>query len=413
MVIGGGHSGLAMSQCLSSRNIDHVVLERGEVGNSWNNDRWDSLTLLTPNWATQLPGYDYKGNDPDGYMTTHEVGRYFQDYARVINAPVQTETNVTSVSSQNNQYRIETSAGEYTANTVVLASGICNLAAVPPFAEELPASIVQMNTRDYRNPEQLPKGGVLVVGASASGLQLADEIHKSGRPVTLSVGEHVRLPRTYRGHDIYYWLDKIGRLDVRYDELTDDELRRGRGLPSPQLAGTQQHATLNLNELTAQGVKLVGRISAIRGHELLFSGGLKNLCNLADLKMKRLAKTIDEWIIENNEDAIVSDLNYVPTRVDNDPALSLDLKNGDIRSVVWATGFRPDYSWLNVDVLDRKGKLTHDGGIVTSSGLYAMGLSLMRRQKSTFIYGATEDAMDVSAHLTVYLGQTTPTEMER
>ena len=393
-----------MSQCLSTLGIDHIVLERGEVGHAWLHDRWDSLTLLTPNWATRLPGHDYDGDDPDGYMTSHQVGDHIQNYAKLIDAPIQTETDVTAVRAKGDRYHVETSTGEYTARAVVLASGICNLAAVPGFAADLPTSIVQLNTRDYRNPHQLPEGGVLVVGASASGLQLADEIHKSGRPVTLSVGEHVRLPRIYRGHDIYHWLDRIGRLDVRFDELTDDELRRGRGLPSPQLIGTANRATLNLNELTAQGVRLVGRISAVRDHELLFSGGLKNVCNLADLKMKRLAKTIDEWIVETGVDAIAPDLDYQPTVVDDDPVLSLNLTDGGIQSVVWATGFRPDYSWLDVDVVDRKGKLTHEGGVVSSPGLYAMGLSLMRRQKSTFIYGATDDAMDISTHLADYLG---------
>lgn len=393
-----------MSHCLSRRSIDHLVLERGEVGHAWFKQRWDSLTLLTPNWASQLPGYHYNGSDPDGYMTANQIGQFIQGYARKIDAPIQADTMVNRLRLDGSQYVLETSQGPYSAQSVVMASGACNLASVPAFSEQLPKSIFQISAKDYKRPDQLPDGGALVVGASASGLQIAQEIHNSGRPVTLSVGEHIRLPRTYRGRDIYYWLDKIGRLDVRFDELTEEELRRGRGLPSPQLVGTPEKVSLNLNHLTNDGVVLVGRISAVREAELLFSGGLRNVCNLADLKMKRLAKAVDEWIVEHSAEAPPPDLKFKPTQVDSDPRLSLDLSNGEIRSIVWATGFRPDYSWLDIDVLDRKGKLSHDGGIIASPGLYAMGLSLMRRHKSTFIYGATDDAMDISDHLAKFVG---------
>jgi len=259
---------------------------------------------------------------------------------------------------------------------------------------------------DYRNPAQLPEGGVLVVGASATGVQLADEIHRSGRPVTLSVGEHVRLPRTYRGRDVLWWMDASGVWNQRYDEI--DDLTRVRGLPSPQLVGTPQRITLDLNALATAGVEIVGRLSAVRDGRALFSGGLRNQFALADLKMDRLLDTFDEWARTGARDTDVgAPERFEPTRMPASSRLHLDLGTGEIRSIVWATGFHPDYSWLDVPVVDRKGHLRHDGGVVDAPGLYAIGLPVLRRRKSTFIHGAEDDARDVVDHLAGYLGNTT------
>jgi putative flavoprotein involved in K+ transport len=255
---------------------------------------------------------------------------------------------------------------------------------------------------DYRNPGALPEGGVLVVGASATGVQLADEIRRSGRPVILSVGEHVRLPRTYRGRDVLWWMDASGIWNQRYDEI--DDLTRARRLPSPQLVGSPERATLDLNTLRAAGVALVGRLSAIRDGRALFSGGLRNLFALADLKMDRLLETFDEWArASGRDDDVAPPERFEPTRAPASSRLDLDLKSGEIRTIVWATGFRPDYSWLDVPVVDRKGNLKHDGGIVESPGLYAIGLPVLRRRKSTFIHGAEDDARDLVAHVAAYL----------
>ena len=269
---------------------------------------------------------------------------------------------------------------------------------VPPFHDAIPDSVEQVTPFDYRSPEKLPDGGVLVVGASATGVQLADEIHRSGRRVTLSVGEHVRLPRIYRGRDVLWWMDASGVWNQRYDEM--DDLTRARRLPSPQLVGTPERVTLDLNALSAIGVEVVGRLSAIRDGRALFSGGLRNQFALADLKMNRLLDTFDEWArTREADDDVAAPERFEATRVPASSGLSIDLRGGDIRSVVWATGFRPDYSWLHVPVLDEKGHLRHDGGVVESPGLYALGLPLLRRRKSTFIYGAEDDARDVIAHL--------------
>ena len=359
-MIGAGHAGLAASRFLTDRSIDHLVLERGEVANSWRRERWDSLRLLTPNWQSRLPGHAYDGPEPDGYMSAGEVAAFIDRFARVSSAPVRTQTAVTSIRPAADGYDVSTSSGEIRCRCVVLASGACNVASVPAIAAGVPPSIAQVTPFDYGNPDRLPEGGVLVVGGSATGVQLAAEIQQSGRPVTLSVGEHVRLPRTYRGRDVLWWMDASGLWNQRYDEI--DDLTRARRLPSPQLVGTPQRSTLDLNALTAMGVALVGRLSAIRDGRALFSGGLRNVFALADLKMERLLTTFDEWARATGRDADVgAPERFEPTRVPAASPLQLDLRGGAIRSIVWATGFHPDYSWLHVPVLDEKGQLMTRG----------------------------------------------------
>jgi putative flavoprotein involved in K+ transport len=384
------------------------VLERGEVANSWRKERWDSLRLLTPNRQSRLPGHHYQGPEPDGFMTMAEVVDFIAGYAAALDAPVRTGTNVHTVKATGSGYRITTDQGEIDCRSLVIATGACNRPSVPAIRAAVPDSIVNLTPFDYRNPDDLPDGGVLVVGASATGVQLASEIRGSGRPVMLAVGEHVRLPRTYRGRDVLWWLESSGIWDERYDEI--DDLERARHLPSPQLVGTPERSTLDLNTLTDAGIEIVGRIAAVRDGRALFSGGLRNLFALADLKMNRLLDTFDEWATSAGAAGIGpagGDLpppeRFEPTRAPSTPRLSLDLTGGEIRSIVWATGFRPDYSWLDVPVLDRKGRLRHEGGVVDAPGLYAIGLPVLRRRKSTFIHGAEDDAREIVAHLAAAL----------
>jgi putative flavoprotein involved in K+ transport len=379
------------------------VLERGEVANSWRRERWDSLRLLTPNWQSRLPGYSYNGADPDGFMTMAEVAAHIAGFAAAILAPIRTHTTVTSVGRIDGGYRVATDRGEIRCRSVVLASGAANFPHVPHVRQAVPQHIECFTAFDYRNPERLPPGGVLVVGASATGVQLADEIQRSGRPVVLSVGEHVRLPRNYRGRDVLWWMEASGVWSQRYDEI--DDLERARRLPSPQLVGTPEHATLDLNVLRAAGVEIVGRLSAIRDGRALFSGGLANLLALADLKMSRLLDTFDAWGCDNTPRVEVGPAErFEPTHVPASPRLSLNLRSGEIHSIVWATGFRPDYSWLELPVINRSGELCHEGGVVLGvPGVYAMGLPVLRRRKSTFILGAEDDARDVIAHLVRHL----------
>lgn len=402
VIIGAGHSGLAMSQCLSECSVDHVVLERGEVANSWKQERWDSLRLLTPNWQTRLPGYAYCGNDPDGYMTMAELSQFLEQYAQQIRAPLHLRTTVTAVIPEAKGYRVDTSRGSWHCNSLVIASGACNIANVPKIAEAVPASINMLTPQQYRNPDQLERGGVLVVGASATGLQLADEIHRSGRPVTLAVGEHLRLPRTYRGKDIQWWMDRLGIFDERFDQI--DDINRGRNLPSPQLIGTPQRKSLDLNRLTIQGIDLRGRLAGITEGKAQFSGSLANTCEMADLKMNRLLKQIDDYVLEHNlESQIPVAQRYPKTRFDAAAPLFMNLQKNNIRSILWATGYRPDHSWLKLPIFDHKGRVRHRGGIVDHPGIYLMGAPLLRRRKSSFIHGAEDDARDLSEHLITYL----------
>jgi putative flavoprotein involved in K+ transport len=372
------------------------------VANSWRRERWDSLRLLTPNWQSRLPGLRYEGPDPDGYMTAGEVTEFIGRFAEASHAPVRTGTNVTSVRRADDGYQVMTARGEIRCRTVVIASGACNQPAVPQFTGAVPTSVEQLTPLDYRDPAKLPDGGVLVVGASATGVQLAAELQRSGRPVTLSVGEHVRLPRTYRGRDVLWWMDASGVWDQRYDEV--DDLTRARRLPSPQLVGTPERTTLDLNALASMGVELVGRWATVRDGRALFSGGLRNMFSLADLKMRRLLETFDEWARTNGRDAEAGrPERFAPTRVPSSTRLQLDLRSGEIRAIVWATGFRPDYGWLEVAVVDAKGQLQHDGGAVDSPGLYALGLPVLRRRRSTFMCGIEDDAREVIDHLARYL----------
>jgi putative flavoprotein involved in K+ transport len=386
------------------------VLERGEVANSWRHERWDSLRLLTPSWQSRLPGHRYEGPDPDGYMTMSEVVEFIDGFAAFVRAPVRTGTAVTSLRAAGDGYLVTTSQGEIACRTVVIASGACNRPAVPKFSAAVPESVEQLTPFDYRDPAKLPDGGVLVVGASATGVQLAAELQRSGRPVTLAVGEHTRLPRVYRGRDVLWWMDASGVWDQRHDEVED--LTRARRLPSPQLVGTPERATLDLNALAEAGVELIGRWSAVRDGHALFSGGLRNVFSLADLKMARLLGTFDEWALTHGRDGEVGPPERFPaTRVPESARLHLDLGSGEIRAIVWATGYRPEYGWLDVPVLDAKGQLRHEGGVVASPGLYALGLPVLRRRKSTFIYGIEDDARAVIGHLAQYLaagGPATP-----
>jgi putative flavoprotein involved in K+ transport len=402
-VIGAGHAGLAISRVLTEHSIDHIVLERGEVANSWRCERWETLRLLTPNWQSRLPGFPYNGTDPDGFMTMPELIERISGFAATISAPVRTHTNVTSVRRVDSGYHVATDQSEIRCRAVVLASGAANIPRVPEVRRAVPERIECVTTFAYQNPERLPRGGVLVVGASATGVQLADEIHRSGRPVTLAVGEHVRLPRTYRGRDVLWWMEASGVWNQRYDEI--DDLERARGLPSPQLIGTPERTTLDLNVLRAAGVEIVGRLAAIRDGCALFSGGLRNQFALADLKMRRLLDTFDDWASKSALDVEVDPPErFEPTHAPEAPRLALDLRRGEIRSIVWATGFRPDYRWLDVPVLNYKGELRHDGGVVLDApGMYAIGLPVLRRRKSTFIIGAEDDARDLTGHLRHYL----------
>ncbi|MHC4227835.1 MAG: NAD(P)-binding domain-containing protein, partial [Planctomycetota bacterium] len=249
VIIGGGQAGLAMSCCLTEYQIDHVILERGRVGERWRSERWDSLRLLTPNWQSRLPHFHYDGSDPDAFMTMPEFIRHLEHYAESFEAPVQAGTTVQVVERlDNGRFRVATDNGDWSANNVVVATGFCDTPRVPAFSAAMPGNIVQIVPSDYRNPSQVPQGGVLVVGASATGLQIADELAEAGRKVTLAVGTHVRVPRRYRGKDILYWMDAMGAFNAPADPAEE------RKSPPPQLVGTPENRDLDLGGLQKKGV---------------------------------------------------------------------------------------------------------------------------------------------------------------
>jgi putative flavoprotein involved in K+ transport len=396
-IIGAGHSGLAMSQQLTVRSVEHVVLDRGDVADSWRTKRWPGLRLLTPNWMLRLPGYPAEHLDPNNFLAAHDVVNLVVDYAQHTDAPVRTHTTVRSVRRDRHGYEVRTDDGAWHADTVVLAAGGNAMPVVPAYAAALPASISQLTSFNYRGPDSLPDGGVLVVGASATGVQIATELRQAGRPVTLAVGEHVRLPRTYRGHDIFWWLQSTGVLTERYDEI--DDLTRARRLPSPQLVGSA--VPVDLAALVKKRVRIVGRLTSIDHGVARFSGSLRNVCNLADLKQSRFLARADQWATATGlDDDLPPPWRPERTPVPDRLCLSIELATTNISTVIWATGFRPDYSWLDLPVLDRTGRLRHHGGVVTDApGIYALGLPMLRTRASTYIYGATADTKALADRL--------------
>lgn len=394
VVIGAGQAGLAMSHCLAARGIGHVVLERGRVAERWRSERWDSLRLLTPNWMSRLPGWSYRGADPEGFMTMPEVIGTLEAYAA--GAPVVTGATVRALRPCAEGYRVATTAGDFAARAVVIATGQCGLPFIPAMAAGLPKAVRQVTPSSYRNPGLLPPGGVLVVGASASGVQLAEEIHRSGRPVTLAVGRHTRLPRRWRGRDILDWMDRAGVLEERAEDVRD--LAVARAQPSLQLVGRE--TDLDLGTLRSLGVRVVGRVDGVLGARVMLRDDLPQTTASAQRTLDRLLARIGP----------VADAEGAPGEAPPAPLVpfaptppAIDLAAEGIRTVLWATGFRRDYAWLRVPVLDAEGEIRHRGGITPAPGLYVLGLRFLRRRNSNFLDGVGADAEALAAHLHAHL----------
>lgn len=399
LVIGGGQAGLAMSRCLSDRGIDHIVLERGRIGERWRSERWDSLRMLTPRWQSRLPGLRYEHDDLEGYMTMPEVTRLLEYYAASFGAPVETRSAVCSVESLGGTFLVRTTRRDWLANNVVIATGHCDVPFVPEFAAQLPPEVKQVTATSYRRPGDLPDGKVLVVGASASGVQLAEEIHASGRPVTLAVGKHTRLPRSYRGRDIMWWLDAMGVLDAPIESVDDPSVWRRR--PSLQLVG-RRGSRIDLDGLADMGVRVLGRASMASGARLRFAGDLARTTAAADAKLARLLGRIDDFVDLWGLERLV-DAPEPPAPIElKASAVDLDLNREQIATVVWATGFRRLYPWLRVPVLDHTGEVVHSGGVTAVPGLYVVGLQFLRRRSSSFLDGVGKDADALAEHIAVH-----------
>jgi len=395
IIIGGGQAGLAMSRCLTDEGIDHVVLERGRVAERWRSERWDSLRLLSPKWHTRLPGFRYQGADRDGFMTMPEIISYFERYAKSFSAPVQDETTVLGVERAERGYRVRTDQGDWEAPNVVVATGHSDVPFVPKTASGLSPRLHQVVPSHYKNPDQLPDGGVLVVGASASGIQLAQEIHRSGRPVTLAVGRHTRIPRRYRGRDIAWWLEASGMLAERADRAFN--LESARRQPSLQLVGTPDRRSIDLGVLQEEGIRLAGRLDSADGTNVGFCDDLNRNINAAEHKLDRLLERIDAFIDETLMAATAQDRR--PPIVTGDVPVELNLRDAGISTVLWATGYRRRYPWLNVPVLNIRGEIIHDAGVTPAAGIYALGLNFQRTRKSSFIDGVGDDARVVAEHI--------------
>jgi putative flavoprotein involved in K+ transport len=400
VVVGGGQAGLAMSRCLADRGIEHVVLERGRVAERWRSERWDSLRLLTPRWQSRLPGWSYRGPDPHGFMSRAEVVAYLHAYARSFSSPVETGVTVHAVEQADAGFRIVTDRGAWSAGAVVVATGHCGAASVPPAASRLPRDVAQVLPTRYRNPDQLRPGGVLVVGASSTGVQLAAEIQRSGRQVTLAVGRHLRMPRRYRGRDIQWWLEAAGILDETLDATPDPAAAQRQ--PSLQLVGTDDHSTLDLGVLRGLGVRLAGRVIGVKGQRVFLAEDLAATIAAADERLARLLHRFDAHAERCSPAVLPHPEPILPIRVPASPTV-IDLRAERIRTVVWATGYRREYPWLRVPVLDRRGEIVHDGGITPVPGLYVLGLQFLRRRKSSFLDGVGDDARALTSHLADHL----------
>jgi putative flavoprotein involved in K+ transport len=390
VIIGAGQAGLAMSHCLSARHIDHVVLERGMVGERWRRHGWDSLRLLTPNWMTRLPGFSYDGDDPDGFMATGELVQLLEAYATASRVPVEDRTIVRRVEPWNGKFRVATNRGAWLTSAVVVATGYCDRPAIPGSSRRLAPSIQQLTPERYRNPEQLSRNGVLIVGASATGVQLAEEIQRSGRPVVLAVGRHTRLPRVYRGQDILWWLDRLGILSQ--DAASVHNIAISRRQPSLQLVGRPDHSTVDLAVLRARGVRLVGRLVGIDRSRIQFADDLISTTAAADIKMATVLIRIDDYIRRHGlevEDAAP----FVPSwSLNGRDTAEIDARHERIETVIWATGYRREYPWLRVPVLNAHGEIAHTGGVTPYRGVYVLGMNFQRRRNSSFIDGVGSDA---------------------
>jgi putative flavoprotein involved in K+ transport len=398
LILGAGQAGLAASRCLTDRGHDHVVLERAAIGQRWRGGVWDSLHLLTPNWLNALPGRPYGGPDPDGFAAAGEFADHLVEYARSYGAPVVEHAPVCGLDRRGGRFEVTTDAGVWQASTVVVATGWCDRPAVPALAKGLAADIDQVTPDEYRNPAALPSGGVLVVGASATGVQIADELAAAGREVTLAVGRHTRLPRTYRGRDIYWWLQRLGHLDKTIDEMPDRALARRE--PSAQLVGRPDRRVVDLSTLRAAGVQLVGRVIAADGHRVRLAPDLPATMAAAEARLRRLLGRIDEHAGEP------------PTTPDRPVAApsvvgELDLRKAGITTVVWATGHRRSYPWLRLPgVLDRHGEIRQHRGHTPLPGLYVLGQQFQHRRGSHLIGGVGQDAADVADDITGRTGRT-------
>jgi putative flavoprotein involved in K+ transport len=394
VVVGAGHAGLAISNLLAAQGEEHVVLDRGGIAERWRNERWDSFTLLTPNWATWLPNWHYDGAEPHGFMGRDQVVSYFERYARSFAAPVREGVEVQALEPANGAgYLLRTSDGELSARRVVIATGPFQKPRLPAWSSELPGNVEQVHSSAYRSPARLPEGAVLVVGTGPSGQQIADDLLRGGRRVYLSVGRHRRVPRRYRGRDHYWWLEHGGFYERTAADVPPDERRGG---VAPVLTGFDGGRDLDLRELHAEGVTLLGRAVGVENGCVRLEGGLLQALAAGDRAYEQFTSWVDARLVRF--EGLYADPEERERFPDPpEPPEALDLQAAGVASVVWATGFGHDFaSWVQLPVLDAVGSPLHERGATDCPGVYFLGLHWLHRLRSPFIRGAEEDARHIA-----------------
>lgn len=398
VVVGGGQSGLAMSHLLTQQGRDHVVLEKSQqVASAWR-QRWDSFTLVTPSWQLRLPGHRYTGDDPDGFLARGQVVDYLEEYAASFDPPVRFGVTATRVAADGNgSYVVETDHGRLHADNVVIAAGTFQRPRIPPASRRLPSGIQQLHSRDYRNPDQLGDGAVLVVGSGQSGSQIAQELHESGRDVHLCVSGPGRLPRRYRGRDGMWWAMQLGIMDRTVDEL---DSHAERFTANPRISGRDGGQTINLHEFARDGIQLLGRLEDVRDHRALLAPDLHASLEAADTMVAEFCAGVDQYVQEAGLDAPEESLEQLQDGYAQEQVTELDLAEAGIDTVLWATGYRWDYDrWVDLPVFDGFGYPVQHRGVTEHPGLYFLGLHYLHTLKSGLFLGVGEDAQHVADHL--------------
>ena len=391
IVVGGGQAGLSISYCLKERGVDHLIFEQHKIGHAWRSKRWDSFCLVTPNWQCQLPGYPYAGKDQHGFMQKNDIVRYIEDYAASFNPPIQEGVEVLKLckNAEQNVFELTTSIGDYTADQVVIATGGYHTPKIPRLAERVPAAIVQYHSSEYRNPESLPSNAVLVVGTGQSGCQIAEDLHLAGKQVHLCVGSAPRSPRRYRGKDVVDWLDQMGYYDLPINEHPQKEKVRAKA--NHYVTGRDGGREIDLRQFALEGMQLHGRLKSIRNHQLEFCPDLKQNLDQADEVAASIKRTIDGFIAKHQIDAPI-DPPYQPAWEPAAEQLNLNLEEANIGSVIWCTGYRTDFSWIEVPVFDGKGYPGHERGVTDVRGFYFLGLPWLYTWGSGRFSGIARDA---------------------
>jgi len=397
IVIGGGQAGLSASYYLQRQGIEHLVLEKNSIGHSWREERWDSFCLVTPNWQCLLPDFPYRGDDPDGFMLKDQIVEYIQAFAAHVKAPIREGVAVTALGRHpDGRFALRTTRGDYTADKVILAISGYHIPSIPRVGERLPSRLLQMHSQQYRNPEQLPDGAVLVVGTGQSGCQIADDLHRVGRQVHLAVGTAPRSPRQYRGRDALDWLHEMGLYDITVDQHPLREKVRLK--ENHYFSGRDGGLEIDLRQFAVEGMKLYGMLSAIEGEVVAFADDLKQNLDAADASYMKIRTQIDDYIAAKGVSAPAAPAYGPVWRPPAEPA-TLDCAAAGVKTVIWCTGFRPDWRWIDLPAFNGDGYPMHDRGVCQVGGLYVIGLPWLTTWGSGRFSGLARDVEHVVDHL--------------